>query len=148
MLNKVVLIGRLGADPDTRVLSTGQTVCNFRLAVQRNFSDRNGERGTDWIPIVVWGRSAENCGRYLAKGSVCAVSGRIQTRSYERNDGQRTYVTEVVADEVTFLPSGSRNQNQGGGYQQNYQQSQPQQDNEFGVPMDGFTEIDDDNMPF
>lgn len=145
MLNKVVLIGRLGADPETRVLSTGSAVCNFRLAVQRNFADRNGERGTDWIPVVVWGRQAENCGRYLAKGSLAAVSGRIQVRSYDRNDGSKAYVTEVVADEVTFLPSGSGTGNRS--------QSQPayqnqSQDNEFGVPMDGFTEIDDDNMPF
>ena len=143
MLNKVVLIGRLGADPDTRVLSTGQTVCNFRLAVQRNFSDRNGERGTDWIPIVVWGRSAENCARYLTKGRLTAVSGRIQTRTYDRNDGTKAYVTEVVADEVTFLPQGGER----GQAQSDYQPA-PSQDNEFGVPMDGFTEIDDDNMPF
>ena len=145
MLNKVVLIGRLGQDPQVRVLSSGSSVCNFNLAVQRSFTDRNGERGTDWIPIVVWGRQAENCGRYLSKGSLAAVAGRIQTRSYDRNDGSKAYVTEVVADEVTFLPSqnSNRQQAQPGGYQQDQSS-----DNEFGVPMDGFTEIDDDNMPF
>ena len=103
MLNRVVLVGRLAKDPQFKTLSTGSSFCNFTLAVQRTFKDRNGERGTDWIPVVVWGQTAEHCGRYLSKGRMTAVSGRIQTRTYDKDDGTRVYVTEVVADEVQFL---------------------------------------------
>ena len=150
MINRVVLVGRLTKDVEVRKTTTGLSVCGFTVACDRNRSrsDENGQQTADFINCTAWRQTADFLGMYAKKGAMVGVDGRIQTRSYERNDGQRTYVTEVVADEVTFLPSGSRNQNQGGGYQQNYQQSQPQQDNEFGVPMDGFTEIDDDNMPF
>ncbi|EDS72239.1 single-stranded DNA-binding protein [Anaerofustis stercorihominis] len=140
MLNKVVLIGRLTRDPETRVLTSGSSVSTFTLAVDRTFKSRDGERGTDFIPIVAWGKTAELCGQYLSKGRQTAVAGRIQTRSYDANDGSKRYVTEVVAEEVTFLGSkndGMRNNN-----------SYKSQDNEFGVPMDGFSEMDDDDMPF
>lgn len=141
MLNKVVLIGRLTRDPETRVLSSGSSVSTFTLAVDRTFKSRDGERGTDFIPIVAWGKTAELCGQYLSKGRQTAVAGRIQTRSYDANDGSKRYVTEVVAEEVTFL--GSKND---GMSRNNSNFSSP--DNEFGVPMDGFSEMDDDDMPF
>ncbi len=141
MLNKVVLIGRLTRDPETRVLSSGSSVSTFTLAVDRTFKSRDGERGTDFIPIVAWGKTAELCGQYLSKGRQTAVAGRIQTRSYDANDGSKRYVTEVVAEEVTFL--GSKND---GMNRNNNNFSSP--DNEFGVPMDGFSEMDDDDMPF
>ena len=141
MLNKVVLIGRLTRDPETRVLSSGSSVSTFTLAVDRTFKSRDGERGTDFIPIVAWGKTADLCGQYLSKGRQTAVAGRIQTRSYDANDGSKRYVTEVVAEEVTFL--GSKND---GMSRNNNNFSSP--DNEFGVPMDGFSEMDDDDMPF
>ena len=141
MLNKVVLIGRLTRDPETRVLSSGSSVSTFTLAVDITFKSRDGERGTDFIPIVAWGKTAELCGQYLSKGRQTAVAGRIQTRSYDANDGSKRYVTEVVAEEVTFL--GSKND---GMSRNNNNFSSP--DNEFGVPMDGFSEMDDDDMPF
>ena len=141
MLNKVVLIGRLTRDPETRVLSSGSSVSTFTLAVDRTFKSRDGERGTDFIPIVAWGKTAELCGQYLSKGRQTAVAGRIQTRSYDANDGSKRYVTEVVAEEVTFL--GSKND---GMSRNNNNFSSPE--NEFGVPMDGFSEMDDDDMPF
>ena len=141
MLNKVVLIGRLTRDPETRVLSSGSSVSTFTLAVDRTFKSRDGERGTDFIPILAWGQTAELCGQYLSKGRQTAVAGRIQTRSYDANDGSKRYVTEVVAEEVTFL--GSKND---GMSRNNNNFSSP--DNEFGVPMDGFSEMDDDDMPF
>lgn len=112
MLNKVVLIGRLTKDPDVRTLDSGSTVATFTLAVGRTFKDRNGERGTDFIPIVAWSKTAELCGEYLKKGNQTAISGRIQTRTYEDNEGTKRYVTEVVADEVTFLSSKNENQQQ------------------------------------
>ena len=137
MLNKVVLIGRLTRDPETRVLTSGSSVSTFTLAVDRTFKSRDGERGTDFIPIVAWGKTAELCGQYLSKGRQTAVAGRIQTRNYDANDGTKRYVTEVVAEEVTFL--GNKDDNK---------KPKSSSDNEFGVPMDGFSEMDDDDMPF
>ena len=134
MLNKVVLIGRLTKDPKARVLTSGSSVTTFTLVVDRNFKTRDGERGTDFIPIVAWGKTAELCGQYLSKGRQTAIAGRIQTRSYEANDGTKRYITEVVAEEVNFLGSKADNK-------------KSNCDNEFGVPMDGFNEMDDD-MPF
>ena len=140
MLNKVVLIGRLTKDPDTRVLNSGSSVSTFTLAVDRTFKSRDGERGTDFIPIVAWGKTAELCGQYLSKGRQTGVAGRIQTRSYDANDGTKRYVTEVVAEEVTFL--GNKDDNK------KFNNNTNSSDNEFGVPMDGFSEMDDDDMPF
>lgn len=107
MLNKVVLIGRLTKDPEIRYLPSGVAVTTFFLAVNRNFTNQQGEREADFIPIVVWRGLAETCAKYLSKGRLVAVTGRIQTRSYEGRDGQRRYVTEVVADEVVFLDRDS-----------------------------------------
>lgn len=106
MLNKVVLIGRLTRDPELRYTSSGVPVARFTLAVNRNFTNQQGEREADFIPIVVWRGQAETSARYLNKGRLVAVAGRIQTGSYETPDGQRRYTTEVVADEVRFLDWG------------------------------------------
>jgi len=107
MLNRVVLIGRLTKDPDLRYTTSGVPVTRFTLAVNRNFTNSQGEREADFIPITVWRGQAENCAKYLAKGRLVAVSGRIQTGSYDK-DGQRHYTTEVVADEVRFLEWGNK----------------------------------------
>jgi len=102
MLNKVVLIGRLTKDPELRYTTSGVPVTRFTLAVNRNYTNQQGERKADFIPITVWRGAAESCAKYLAKGRLVAVAGRIQTGSYEQ-DGQRRYTWEVVADEVQFL---------------------------------------------
>ena len=107
MLNKVVLIGRLTKDPDLMHTQSGIAVARFTLAVDRGFKSQDGEKQTDFIPITVWRGTAENCAKYLAKGRLVAVAGRIQTGSYEK-DGQRHYTTEVVADEVRFLEWGEK----------------------------------------
>lgn len=118
-MNKCVLIGNLTKDPELKTTaSSGVSVCNFTVAVNRRFSNQQGERETDYIPVVVWRTQAENCARYLRKGSQVAVAGSIQTRSYEAQDGTRRYVTEVVADEVKFLNriagrEGEQGENQG-----------------------------------
>ena len=106
MLNKVVLIGRLTKDPELRYTASGIPVASFFIAVNRNFTNSQGEREADFIPIVVWRNQAENCAKYLNKGRLVAVAGRIQTRNYDTPDGQRRYVWEVVADEVQFLDWG------------------------------------------
>ena len=107
MLNRVVLIGRLTKDPDLRYTTSGVPVTRFTLAVNRNFTNSQGEREADFIPIQTWRGTAENCAKYLSKGRLVAVAGRIQTGSYEQ-DGQRRYTWEVVADEVRFLEWGNK----------------------------------------
>ena len=106
-MNKVVLIGRLTRDPELRYTGSNTAVATFTLAVNRTFSNQQGEREADFINIVVWRKQAENVKNYLTQGSQVAVEGRIQTRSYDDQNGQKRYVTEVVADNVEFL--GSKN---------------------------------------
>lgn len=102
-MNKCILIGYLASDPESRTTQSGIAQCSFRLAVQRRFKSANGEREADFIQIVCWRQTAENCARYLTKGSRAAVEGSIQTRSYTAQDGTKRYATEVIADAVEFL---------------------------------------------
>lgn len=107
MLNRIILIGRLTKDPDLRYTPNGVGVAKFTLAVDRNFKNQQGEKETDFINIVVWQKQAENVANYLSKGKMAAVDGRLQIRSFEGQDGQRRWVTEVVAETVRFLsPKG------------------------------------------
>lgn len=103
MMNRVVLVGRLTRDPELRYTPSGVAVATFTLAVNRNFTNQQGEREADFINCVVWRRPAENVANYLKKGSLAGVDGRLQTRSYEDQTGRRVFVTEVVADSVQFL---------------------------------------------
>ncbi len=109
-MNKVMLIGRITRDPELRYTSSNIPSVRFTLAVNRPFENQNGERETDFINIVVWRKQAENVKKYVSKGSLVAVEGRIQTGSYEK-DGQRVYTTDVVADNVQFLESKAQSQN-------------------------------------
>lgn len=106
MLNKVILIGRLTRDPEVRYTQSGKAVTTFDIAVDRSVINAQGQRETDFIPIVTWGKLAETCGNYLNKGRLVAVDGRLQIRSYETQDGQKRRVAEVVADGVRFLDRG------------------------------------------
>lgn len=107
-MNRVVLIGRLTRDPELRYTSgSNAAVCNFTIAVDRGFTGQSGDREADFIPIVVWNKQAENVKNYLTKGSQIAVEGRIQVRNYDDQNGQKRYVTEVIANNVEFL--GSKN---------------------------------------
>ena len=110
-MNKVFLIGRLTRDPELRYTGSNVPVATFSLAVNRNFTNQAGEREADFINIVVWRKQAENVKNYLSQGSQVAIDGRIQTRSYDDQEGNKRYVTEVVADNVEFLGSKS-NSNQ------------------------------------
>ena len=119
MLNRVVLVGRLTKDPEFRTTQNGVSVATFTLAVNRNFKNKNGEQQADFINVVVFRQQAENVNNYLSKGNLAGVDGRIQSRSYENKEGQRVYVTEVLADSVQFLEpknnqSNSRPQQQSG----------------------------------
>ncbi|MDF2590595.1 MAG: single stranded DNA-binding protein [Clostridia bacterium] len=106
-MNKVALVGRLTKDPEVRYTANNQTpVAKFTIAVNRMFK-QEGQPDADFIPIVVWGKPAENCGKYIGKGRLVAVSGRIQTRSWDDQEGKRHFATEVTADEVHFLDKAS-----------------------------------------
>lgn len=140
-MNKVVLIGRLTRDPELRYTASGVAMCTFTLAVDRNFGSRDGgEQQADFIPIVAWRKIAETCGKYLAKGRLVAVAGRIQTRNYEAQDGSRRYVTEVVGDEVRFLSRGTGEGSQA-------RESEPQDFNQD-IPEFEPIEGEDDDLPF
>lgn len=103
-MNRAVIIGNLTRDPELRTTrETGLSVCSFTVAVSRRAANQNGERTADFIPVVAWRGTAENCAKYLQKGSQVAVAGAIQTRSYEDDMGTRRYVTEIIADEVKFI---------------------------------------------
>ena len=114
MLNRVILIGRLTADPELRYTQNGTAVTNFRLAVDRPYTSQSGQREADFIPVVVWDKQAETCANYLNKGRLVAVDGRLQVRSYDAQDGSRRWGTEVVAQDVRFLDRGRQSDQEGG----------------------------------
>lgn len=141
-MNKVFIIGNLTRDPEATQTSSGVSVCNFTVAVQRRFANAEGNREADFLPVVVWRQQAENCGKFLRKGSKVAVSGSIQTRSYDANDGSKRYVTEIVADEVEFLtPKNS------GGFE-DAAPSAPRAAAPKHKPVDELDVIAEDDLPF
>lgn len=135
-MNVCHLIGNLANDPEARTTQSGLMQCSFRLAVQRRFKGADGQRETDFIPIVAWRQTAELCAKYLAKGRKVAVTGSLQIRSYQAQDGQKRTVAEVVADNVEFLTSAREVAEQVQGAPQSAHQM-------------GFTEVEDtDDLPF
>ena len=143
-MNRVILIGRLTRDPELRHTPNGTATCNITVAIDR-MPDQNGQRTADFIPVVTWSRQAENIAKYLTKGRLVAVEGRIQTRNYEDKDGKRVYVTEVVASNVQFLESKSSSTNNSANYQNNsYQQPIPEPTFDS-APIES---VDVDNDPF
>lgn len=159
-MNKVVLIGRLTRDPELRYTAGNIPVTRFSLAVNRPFTNQQGEREADFISIVVWRKQAENVKNFLTQGSQVAVEGRIQTSSYDGEDGKKRYTTEVVADNVQFLDSKSKNE---GNMTKNVSNPQADQPFDFSKEVDVPTtdikndpfadfgssiEISDDELPF
>lgn len=137
-MNKAFLIGRLTADPELKRTGTGTAVCKFTLAVTRRYADAQGNRQADFLPVIAWRQLGESCHKYLAKGKKCAVTGEIQTRSYEAQDGTKRYATEVIADEVEFL--SSRQSGEG--------QSDLKAAPGAAAAENGFTELDEEELPF
>lgn len=129
MINTVVLTGRLTRDVDLRYTQSGAAVGTFTLAVDRRFTNANGDREADFVNCVIWRKSAENLANFVHKGSLLGVEGRIQTRNYENKQGQRVYVTEVVVENFTLLEP-----RQNGGQQNNNNSNQAPQQNPFGTP--------------
>ncbi|EGQ3902552.1 single-stranded DNA-binding protein [Staphylococcus pseudintermedius] len=144
MLNRVVLVGRLTKDPELRTTQSGVDVCNFTLAVNRIFKSKDGEQQADFINCIAFRKTAENVNNYLSKGSLAGVDGRLQSRSYENQEGRRVYVTEVICDNVQFLDP--KNDNQSNTQQQQRGQA-PAQDNPF-ANANGPIDISDDDLPF
>ena len=141
MLNKCFLMGRLGSDPELRHTQNGTPVASFRVAVDRDFRDKNsGERATDWIDVVAWRQTAEFVSHYFRKGRMAVVEGRIQTRSWTDKNGNRRDSLQVVADNVYF--GDSQKQEGSSAPEQSYRQEPPQEQN--------FEELDDDQteLPF
>ena len=151
-MNKVVLIGNLVRDPEVRATQSGISVCNFTVAVNRRFKKENGEQETDFLNVIAWRQLAELCSKYLAKGRKVAVTGSIQTRTYEAKDGSKRTAWDIVADEVEFLTT--QNQQSGtpsapGAYTTAASKDSgtayaPQPHNDFG----GYTQVDDEELPF
>lgn len=163
MINRTVLVGRLVRDPEYRTTPSGVQVATFTLAVNRTFTNQQGEREADYINCVVFRKTAENVNQYLSKGKLAGVDGRLQSRSYENKEGQKVFVTEVVCDNVQFLEpkdsqNGSNSYQNGASYQkgnnytqnnQNVQQGQnkakyDQQNN----PFNNGSNFNDDDLPF
>ena len=138
MLNSVVLVGRLTKDAELRYTPNNQAVATFSLAVNRPFKNQNGDREADFINCVIWRQQAENLANWAKKGALIGITGRIQTRNYENQQGQRVYITEVVADNFQLLEFNKQN-NQG--------QSQGNSQPDFSRQAEPFS-IDDDSLPF
>ncbi len=136
MINKVILVGRLGADPEVRYTPDGVAITNFRLATDEQWKDKNGERvqRTEWHRIVTYRKLAEICGNYLAKGKMVYIEGKIQTRSWEDKEGVKRYTTEIVASDMRMLdPKGAARDREGG---------------EEPVPAASFGPMPDEDVPF
>lgn len=173
-MNKAILIGRLTRDPELRYTSSGRAVCQFSIAIDRTYTNQQGQRETDFINVVVWDRQAENLAKYVTKGRLVAVDGRIQTRNYDNNEGKKVYVTEVLANNIQYLesknsvssnnsvggfegmvepPSNSGFDNAGSGYFAP-SQTQSQSSETVSVEKDPFEsfgesiEISDNDLPF
>ena len=158
MINRAVLIGRLTRDPELKYTTNGAAVASFNLAVNRQFTNSQGEREADFINCVMWRKAAEIFCNYTHKGSLVGIDGRIQTRSYENQQGQRVYVTEVVADNFSLLESKSQSdQNNGSyvpqdnGFGQNNGPTTPNntnQDDPFNGKQGQSIDITDEDLPF
>ena len=155
-VNKVILVGNLGADPELKYTPSSRPLCNLRIATTDVFKDKSGQRQerTEWHRVTVWGDTAENCNKYLSKGRSVYVEGRLQTRSYDK-EGQKHYATDIVADRVVFLGSGGGGGAGGGGGEgrrsgpggsgqggMSPRDSGPPDDTDGGVPPS------DDDIPF
>ena len=139
MINNVVLAGRLTRDPELKYTASGTAVATFTLAVNRNFKSANGENEADFINCVIWRKQAEALANHAKKGVLISVIGRIQTRSYDNQQGQKVYVTEVVAEQFKFLEKRE------GGSSQGNQNRQQQSNDPFGGSS---IDISDDSLPF
>lgn len=142
-VNKVILLGNLGADPELKYLPSGQAVCEMRVATTFEYKDKSDQKQerTEWHKVVMWGKTAENAAKHLHKGQQVYIDGRLQTRSWDSPDGKKNYTTEVVADQVVFLSGGG-----GGSTFVRAPKARVKSDTE--LLSAGDFNIDDDQIPF
>lgn len=160
MINRTVLVGRLTRDPELKYTNSGRAVASFNIAVNRQFTNSQGEREADFINCVIWNKTAENFCNFTCKGSLVGIDGRIQTRSYENQQGTRVFVTEVVAENFSLLESKNSNQNNqseqfgqnrpqnNGKNYQNQQNGQSSPNRNPNGPLNSMPDIKDDDLPF
>ena len=140
-MNVTVLIGRLTRDPELKyVPSTGKPVANFTIAVDRPYTSKTGEKMTDFFNIVVWGRQAENCANYIAKGRLVGIKGTIENRSYENQNGEKKYITEIIAENVQFLEFATKGNEVNG--------ANVMTEEEIEYDDSGYRELEDEEAPF
>lgn len=145
-MNKIMLIGRLTKDPELRYTQSGSAVASFTLAVNRRFANQNGEREADFINCVAWQKTGEFVANYFKKGQMMALEGRLQVRSYDGNDGQRRWVTEVVAEQIEFVGPKEGGSNASSAGKQDYRPSNNSLDTGFGLGEE--IVFDDNELPF
>jgi single-strand DNA-binding protein len=151
-VNKVIIVGRLGADPEVKAVGQGSTVTRLNVATSENWMGKDGQKQerTEWHRIVVWGKLAEICGKHLSKGRQVYIEGRLQTRSWEDPQGQKKYATEIVANTVQFLGGASGERSEGAGAGANNNSGRNSSAEEFGFqdfgPEPSFNSSDD--IPF
>lgn len=136
-MNKIILLGRLVKDPEVKYTQTGKVVAQFTLAVNRPYADKDGNKEADFIPVVAWGKTAEICGNYLAKGQRAIIEGRLQIRSYNASDGSKRYVTEVIAEGMEFVEKKGQ-QSEAQAPQSQYQPSQPPPQQSYQAPQQNY----------
>jgi single-strand DNA-binding protein len=143
-VNKAILVGNLGKDPEVRFTGSGKAVCKFSLATSSTWNDNDGNKQerTEWHNIIVWGKQGENCGKFLSKGRQVFVEGEIRSRSYDDKDGNKRYITEIVAQNVRFLAG------QGGGGARGAGDPGLPEEPAMGAGGGGAAPTDDDDIPF
>lgn len=141
-MNKVVLIGRLTKDPETRATNSGKSVCSFTVACDRKFAKQGEERKADFINCIAWGNSADAIGKFFSKGRRIALDGTIQVRNWTGNDGKTNYTTEVIVENWEFCESKTENQ------QTTPLPSQNATEDNFDGDLDGFVPVDEEDLPF
>ena len=148
-VNKVILIGNLGAKPELKYLPSGQAVCELRIATNETFTDKNQQKQerTEWHRVVVWGKQGENCAQYLDKGRSCYIEGRLQTRSWDdKNSGEKKYRTEIIVNDISLL--SGRGEGDGGSYSRSSSSSYDQRGPAQTDDLVQSTEITDEDIPF
>ncbi|MDD2505387.1 MAG: single-stranded DNA-binding protein [Bacilli bacterium] len=153
-MNNVSLVGRITKDPELRTIASGSVTTTITVAINRRFANQAGEREADFIPVVIWNKQAENVVKYCKKGSQVGVTGRIQTRNYDAQDGTKRYVTEVIAETVSFLSSKNENSGFSSNAEQNYNNGDDNQIETTDITEDPFKNfgsevvLSDDDLPF
>ena len=149
MINRVVLTGRLTRNPELKITQSGLSVASFTIAVNRQFTNSNGNREADFINCVIWKKSAENLCKYTHKGSLIGIDGRLQTRSYDNNNGQKVFVTEVVVDSFSLLEPKNENQTNNAGNNSNgYSNANTATESDPFAGSGDTVDISDDDLPF